>query len=109
MARDSCCVDAQPEAMADLRSAPRTHSARARSSLSSTIRIRVIRCPPRNVRAVAARRGKKVIDAIIKLAEQAAKEPWELKLKDDGKGGAGFGHLAGTHPVDDHSGLRKRK
>ena len=27
--------------------------------------------------------GKKVIDAIIRLAEKAAKDPWELKLDDD--------------------------
>ena len=26
-----------------------------------------------------------VLDAIVKLAERAAKEPWELKPKDDGK------------------------
>ena len=26
-----------------------------------------------------------VLDAIVKLAERAAKEPWELKPKDDGE------------------------
>ncbi|ATY33143.1 polyribonucleotide nucleotidyltransferase [Sphingomonas psychrotolerans] len=31
----------------------------------------------------AHRESQKVIDAIIKLAEQAAKEPWELKVQDD--------------------------
>ncbi|MDT8760816.1 polyribonucleotide nucleotidyltransferase [Sphingomonas psychrotolerans] len=31
----------------------------------------------------AHRESQKVIEAIIKLAEQAAKEPWELKVQDD--------------------------
>lgn len=31
----------------------------------------------------AHRESQRVIDAIIKLAEQAAKEPWELKIQDD--------------------------
>ena len=34
----------------------------------------------------AHRASQQVIDAIIKLAEQAAKEPWELKVQDDSAG-----------------------